>query len=697
MNLIETGESQIETPEEQYGTNPAMQHKYWWTELDLSMKAHREWKAEAARMVEKFRGKDGTAGKNRMNIFWSNVSTLQPALFQKMPSPVVERRFKQKDPVARAVAMVLERAISYQNDIHDAENHVKAARDDYLLAGRGVLKIIYRAEVDEGYQPTEEEVLAAIIAREPVPEPVPPRITEQDTMIEQVPWDDFLCSPEGVWRKKRWVAYRTRMNRKQLIKRFGKAKGNAVNLNKSRITGADEAREEDMAYQMFKEVDVWEVWDKEERRVIWISDGYTMGFLDEKPDPYQLRNFFPSPKPIQVLETSTNDQPVTEYSLYEDQAAEINRLTDRIYKLADKIRAVGAFAGQHHDKLSKMLTQEDGTLIPIDNWAAMMEGKGLRNNIEWAPIKEMVETLNQLLASRQTAKNDLYEVTGLSDILRGSSDATETATAQRIKGQFATLRLDERKRQIARMISEAIEIMGELIAEHFEPEILAAISGLELFPTEAEKMAAILQASMGGDMQAAEAMKNDPTWEDVIEVLRSDFRRSYAVRVETEDTIEVDRQADKQQRIEFLTAFVQLLQAMSGVVAQGGMDYNVAKEIIMFSVRGFSQARSLEEVLEDMQPPQKGDEGPSDAEIKQKMAEMKGQIDLLLQARDHQFQAAEGDKNRQAQIAQTQLQAIDNDADRAIGSAEKAAEMNFEAQQKAADRAAASQSQGAPV
>ncbi|WP_299933641.1 hypothetical protein [uncultured Pelagimonas sp.] len=690
MNEYDTGPGQIETADKDFGKSSMDQWRYWTAEIETSAKAHAKWKADAKKLVDKYRGKKSNANKNKMNTLWSNVATLQPALFQKMPKPIVERRFKQKDALARVIAIVLQNGLEYMTDVHDAETHVKASRDDYLIVGRGVLKVIYRPEIDEGHMASTEERMAAAMQGVQLPPDRPPSIENQDVFLEHVSWDDFLCSPEGIWRKKRWVAYRSRMDRDELVERFGK-KGAMVKLNKGRVAKIDDdAREDDAEHQMFKRADVWEIWDKKKRKVYWLSDGYAHGLLDEQDDPYGLRNFFPTPKPLQVIETSTNDEPVPEYMLYEDQAAEINRLTDRIYKLSDKIRAVGAYAGSQHETLSKMLTKEDGTLVPIENWMATMEGKGVRNMVEWAPIREMVDTLNQLQKSREVAKQDLYEVSGLSDILRGASDAGETATAQRIKGQFATLRLDERKRLLARMISEAISIMGELMAEHFEPHILSAISGVDLPIDAQDKMMKIMKVAQTQGPDAARKMQDDPTWEDVMNVLQSDFRRSYTVRVETEDTIEVDRQADKQQRIEFLTAFVQLLQAMSSVVAGGAMDYSVAKEIIMFSVRGFSQARELEAVLEDMQPPPQKDEGPSDGEIKVMLQKMQAQLELMKQAKDHQFQAAEGQQQRQAQIAQAHIQtasqSVENDKDRELEAAHSIADMNMQREDRAAQQ-----------
>ena len=39
---------------------------------------------------------------------WANVQTLQPAIYIKPPQPVVERRYLDKDPMARNSAIVFQ-------------------------------------------------------------------------------------------------------------------------------------------------------------------------------------------------------------------------------------------------------------------------------------------------------------------------------------------------------------------------------------------------------------------------------------------------------------------------------------------------------------------------------------------------------------------------------------------------------------
>jgi hypothetical protein len=53
------------------------------------------------------------------------------------------------------------------------------------------------------------------------------------------------------------------------------------------------------------------------------------------------------------------------------------------------------------------------------------------------PIDGLAKIVLQLVEQREQVKQTIYEVTGISDIVRGASKADETATAQQIKGRWA--------------------------------------------------------------------------------------------------------------------------------------------------------------------------------------------------------------------------------------------------------------------
>ena len=82
-----------------------MDYQDWAEELKREEQAHRDWR-EKSRRVEK-RYKLDAEEQSSFNILWSNVEILQAALYSQTPKPDVQRRFKDKNPLAKAVAMVL--------------------------------------------------------------------------------------------------------------------------------------------------------------------------------------------------------------------------------------------------------------------------------------------------------------------------------------------------------------------------------------------------------------------------------------------------------------------------------------------------------------------------------------------------------------------------------------------------------------
>ena len=133
----------VETTED-FGKDKPGDVARWLAEIDAYNRAYEEWKKRAQKIVARYRDEreigrqnEGSGSGKKFNILWSNIQTLQPALFSKKPIPDISRRYKDRDPVGLAAADILERAVTHCLDMIDFETPIKLARDDYLLAGRG--------------------------------------------------------------------------------------------------------------------------------------------------------------------------------------------------------------------------------------------------------------------------------------------------------------------------------------------------------------------------------------------------------------------------------------------------------------------------------------------------------------------------------------------------------------------------------
>jgi hypothetical protein len=70
----------------------------------------------------------------------------------------------------------------------------------------------------------------------------------------------------------------------------------------------------------------FEGWDKTKKEAVWFSKSLK-DFIDRKDDPLGLEGFFPCPRPVYA--TLTNDKlvPVPDYTLYQDQANDLDTLS----------------------------------------------------------------------------------------------------------------------------------------------------------------------------------------------------------------------------------------------------------------------------------------------------------------------------------------------------------------------------------
>jgi hypothetical protein len=494
--------------------NPVDEARKWLDALRLAKREDEKWVKRGDRIVKRYRDERteyARAGEKRYNILWSIVQTMLPALYGKTPRAQVERRWKDQDPIGRTASVILERALQFEIEHYgEFDAAARGAVLDRLLPGRGTTWARF-------------ETAPVILADgQPGPE-------QGKTPVDYVFWKDFRCSPARSWEEVTWVARRVYMSRGEGLERFGEDFKD-VPLTHEPI-GIDDLKNQGSSQsdiESLKKAPVWEIWDKSSKCVYWVAEGY-FTLLDHKPDPYGLDGFWPCPKPLYATQTTDTLVPIPDYALYQDQAEELDRLTQRISMLAAAVKVVGVFDATQKS-IERMMTEGiDNTLIPVDTWAAFGEKGGLKGTVDFLPIDMVVKALNECYVAREQAKQVIYDVTGLSDIIRGSSVASETATAQQIKSQYVSLRLKRRQIDVAEFTSAMLRIKAQLMADLYTPEQLIEMSGIM------------------GTMDA----KYAPA---AIQLLKSEPIRSFRIEVASDSLVEMDEAGEEESRVEFLTA-----------------------------------------------------------------------------------------------------------------------------------------------
>ncbi len=610
---------------------------YWLGQIETYDKKFLKWQERSKKIVKRYRDErpETEARASKFNILWSNVQTLQPALYSTPPKPNIERRFQDDDDLGRIASQVLERATSYfvQQDIfHES---VRQSVLDRLLSGRGTVWVRYEPVFSEEVQLITEDA--------------PPELETENAVIDYVHWQDFGHTWGRTWQEVRAVWRKVYMGKAELVKRFGEAA-------------------EGISYETEGESDkvcVYEIWDSKKKRVMWLCKGKE-DFLEVQDDPLGLDGFFPCPRPL--FATLSNDDlvPTPDFALYQDQANLLDSFTARIASITKALKVAGVY-DKSAEGVSRLLSEGiENQLIPVDQWAVFGEKGGLKGVVDFMPIEAIVTTLASLYDARERVKAEVYEITGISDIIRGAGKASETATAQRIKGQYATLRLDTMQGDVARFSRDLVKLVAEIIAEHFDLETIKALSGIKL-ASEQEKMMLKFKAQSQPLSEKEQEMLNLPTWEQVFGLLKDDAARSFRIDIETDSTIKTDQEAEKAARIEFLTAASQFIASAQQV--QIPEMQPVLMEMLMFGVRGFKVGRELESTLniaidkikKASEQPQQPVEDPSIAiaaqqeQAKSQFEQMKLQAEMQKQQDENMRFQAELEQKSQSEALEREL------------------------------------------
>lgn len=659
--------------------------KFWLEEIGAAGKRDDDWIKRGREVVQRYRDERGQGGaEKRANILWSNTELLKSALFQRLGNPDVRRRFPKRgadEKNTKQAALVMERGASYSNEAYDCESQIEACVEDMVLPGRGVAWVVYDAVVEPNEETGEDEIVS------------------QTVKDEHVYWEDYRTSSgreeKDVWWKARCHYY----SRDDLVKFFPDY-GSKVPLNSQLAdTTKDAKKDED---DTFKRARVWEIWDKTKRQRVYVAEDYNT-ILKTDDDPYRLKDFFPCPEPLYGVKTTSSLTPVPEFCLYQDQANELDTISTRLYYLIDALKRRGVYdAGAEGTdmQLSALATAGDNTFLPFRGFAGLMEKGGLKGVFQTEDLAPLIAAIEGLYKRAAFLVQTIYEVTGISDVMRGANSQDQTATEVRVKGQFGSMRLTKRQKRIQRFVRDLVRIKTEIIAEHFTRETLQEMAGIDM-PLAADKQQAMMQLqALQQQMQMAQAAQQQgqqppgappmghnggppmgmsqppiqppnpeqiaklqefikqPTWEDVSAILRSDQRRGYKVDVETDQTAQVDELEEKNSRIEFMSTVQALVEKAIPMAMQLPAMRPLIKESVMFVVKAFKAGRPMEEAFEDafdqlskMPPPQGGGDPVAEAKAQQIQTETK----LSMQEAQANAQAMQIEQQTKQQAAQADM------------------------------------------
>ena len=565
-----------------------------------------KWQARTKKIVKRYRDDSRGQGGNeaaRFNILWSNVQTLTPAVYAKLPKADISRRFGDNDPVGRVASQLLERAIDFEIEHYpDFRSTMKYDVEDRFLGGRGTAWVRYEPHVAPiGIEDDGVSITSAIEQGEGAP-PNLEQIEYECAPVDYIHWRDFGHSQARTWEEVTCVWRWVYMNREALAERFGDEMARKIPLDQ----GPEPLNAYNEAKRTYNRAKICELWDKETQKVYWFCKGMPQ-MIDVRDDPLGIEGFFPCPKPLYATTTSDTLVPVPDFLLYQDQAMELDILSDRIDGLVKALRVRGVYDSSQ-PALQRLMTEGDNNaLIPVDKWMAFSEKGGLKGSIDLLPLDTLANALIQCYRAREDIKSQIYEITGISDIIRGTSFASETATAQQIKGQYAGLRLRSMQEDVALFASELIRLKAQVMCLHYQPQtILAYAAAQQMTPADQQLIP-----------QALELLKDKPL-------------RNFRVDIAADSLVMLDENQNKQDRMQFLQAFGGFLAQALPVGQASPQMVPMMMELLRFGMQAFKAARPIEGQIDaTLQQLQQAAMQQQNPEQQGKQAEMqqKGQLE----------------------------------------------------------------------
>lgn len=601
--------------------------------LDNARKEFRDYNELCRRIDMIYSAKDqlgssitGTYTDQDYDTFWASMEVLKPAIYAKAPQVVAKPRFSDATATDKVVAELIERVVNSEFERNGIDMHLREVRDDLALLNRGVLRVTYEAKGGE-----------------------------KRLCVDHMDRLDFLHEPVRYWPELGWEAFCAWMTQKQMEKRFTNIAPETIQ-RAGFVTRQDRGDEEpsDSA-----KAPVWEVWSKTDERVYWVTEGVDV-ILDETEPHLALRDFFPGPRPAYGTLRRRTLIPVPDYIRYASHLDQINVLTSRIYTLLDRVRVTGLVpaGGDVATAIQTALAgSDDVMLIPVPG-AAM--GNSGSEFVQWLPIDVIANTITGLIQARTQLFADFDRLSGISDIMRGETEAEETLGAQRLKGQYGSVRVKDKTEEIVRLARDVARVAVEIVCDKFDKDTLLDISQMSI-PTKADvkhdieeikkaageelkglttkaKDAAQQAQQSGQQIVPAQAqqqfqqaqqqiaqkyapdlqrLNNTVVIEDVMKVIKDKRDRSLIIDIETDSTVMVDEMAEKQTRSEMFQAVTGSFASLPQFAAMGDQGIKLFGALINFTLQPYTRGnRQIQSQLDELIE--------SAPEIAEKMQAMQG-------------------------------------------------------------------------
>lgn len=399
-------------------------------------------------------------------IYHSSCEILEPAYYARTPKVVGRRRHGVEDDMALTMSLIAERAGQYLVDNGHFDEGMVAARGDFINTNRATTQIIYEADIE----PAIEEGLE-------------PQAVNQKIYLGPAPYDEILFTPRARnWSEITEFAYKFELEHEEAEKKFNPDGEKKLPYKSYSAAGgyeedvSDRASSDDNARKVLCG---WECYCIHTKTVYWVADDYSEDFLKVEADPYGLRGFFPSPAFAIASKPRNHLFPTPSFRYLEATANQLHYMYERMFKLLPAARRRFLISGASAELMAALNSLDSNEWIEAGQLSDALTKGGIDQFVHSVPVKEFIDCLSELMNVEQHFKDLFFEWMHVPDILRGTSDPSETAIAQEIKAEAMQDTFKYNKKQMFDLARNSAEMMLDLALKVWSEEKFAQVCSYE--------------------------------------------------------------------------------------------------------------------------------------------------------------------------------------------------------------------------
>ena len=613
---------------------------YWQSEFRKvkSSPAYQKWLKQASKLSKMYRNQQAEADssdfnnirKAKYNLLYRNIKVKMPYLVPFIPTATVTRQNQDSDPVARCSSEILERSCNKFIEEESLKKQLDKVKLDSELCGIGQLWVNYSLDVED----TE----------------FGPILKSENVEFEYISCFDYLHNVASKREEITWVAKRIRLSKSDFKKRFPDVDASQIPFTSNtdlqypaEVWGAFGVDSRDRGADT---ISVWEIWDKESKKVYCFAPIMQTGdLLEEKDYPYDI-DFPCVPEGLMFDEYNDNLIPTPRHAQCLDQYEKIDKLTTEIFDALDLVGIYGAY-DESCEGFDKIFSPDNKNgMVAIKDAIKYIEKGGLAGALTWYDPTNAINVINSLNAERDLLIKDVQGILGVYDVLEGETNPQEAFGTNKLKGSFGTQRLQEDQSKVIFFTQEVLKIACSIISQMFEPESLVKISTID-FSSENPQL--ILPA---------------------IQLLKDNGLRDTRLEISSEEVKAYTDESYKAQIVELWKVVFEMLTQSAQMIQSIPEMAIICKTALMSTVRGYRVGRTIENLLEQaidtairQYQENQGKKGPSvedqiaQAELTKAQAQaQKVQLDAQKAAADLQLKGNKDQADNQIEAAKLQAQ-----------------------------------------